>query len=241
MDYRDLQSTIKDNIRKIISTRFPNKKSFAERVGIDKTTVYQAVDRPSKRHFTLPHLFRISQKLDIPVYNLLAEEPLAPVSRVDDMTRRVLDYSDRFEMVPEIEPVACGNLANLAGKHIIGYRVFGKDLLKTTFKPFITRASGDSMHPTISEGDIILFDRNPDKLINPRDRSIYLVNTTPFGEEISLTIKRALIKSRDLWLFPDNNQYRAEAIEMAERSSPLQYILGIAIWIGKELVNTSRP
>ena len=236
MDYRELQNTIKDNIRKIISTRFPNKKSFAERVGIDKTTVYQAVDHPSKRHFTLPHLFRISQKLQIPVYNLLSEEPLMPASRVDDMRRQVLDYGDGFEMVPEIEPVACGNLAHVDGEHITGYRVFAKELLKATFKPFVTRASGDSMHPTILEGDLILFDRNPDKLITPKDRSIYLVNTTPFGEELSLTIKRALIKSRDLWLFPDNNLYRAEAIEMAERSSPLQYILGVAIWIGKELV-----
>jgi SOS-response transcriptional repressor LexA len=236
MDYEKIQDTVKNKIRKIIKDQFSNKKEFAQLVGIDKTTIYQAIDTPSKRDFTLHHLFLIARSLKVPLYNLLFEGHLIPEQDVQGMLKKVHEFKDKFQMVPEIEPVACGNLSHLAGNHIIDYRVFNRLYLKDTFKPFITRASGDSMHPTISEGDLVLFDRNPDKLINPTDENIYLANTTPFSEDISLTIKRVLVKKNTLWLLPDNPGYRAQEIEMDEKSSPVQYILGIAIWVGKELI-----
>jgi phage repressor protein C with HTH and peptisase S24 domain/DNA-binding Xre family transcriptional regulator len=235
MTYDELQGVIKVNIRRIIADRFRNKKQFAQSVGIDKATIYQAVDVPSKKDFTLNHLNLISEALDIPVYDLLATEKLIPGTRVDEILEKSSTFKEEFRLVPEIEPVACGNLSNITADHIVGYRVFGRPYLRDTFKPFITRTLGDSMAPTIAEGDQVLFDRNPDKLIKPADTQIYLINTTPFGEELSLTIKRSIIKENDLWLFPDNKDYRPEVIEMAEKSSPLQYILGVAIWIGKEL------
>jgi len=237
MTYAELQSAIKENVRRIISSRFPNKKAFAERVGIDKTTVYQAVETPSKRDFTLPHLHRISRRLDIPIYNLLSPEPLLRESVIQEALRS----HERFEMVPQIDAVACGNLAHLSGDQIIGYRAFPRELLAAAFKPFVTRATGDSMHPTISPGDLVLFDRNPDRLIRPNNEHIYLINTTPYSEELSLTVKRAKLKGRDLWLFPDNTAYRADVIEMDDKSSPLQFVLGVAVWIGRELDRTRRP
>jgi len=235
MTYDELQDVIKNKIRIIITDRFRNKKQFAQTVNIDKATVYQAVDIPSKRDFTLNHLYLISEALHIPIYNLLSPETLIPGPQVDEILNKCAEFKEQFQLVPEIEPVACGNLSNIMADHIVGYRVFSTTYLRDTFKPFVTSTLGDSMAPTISEGDQVLFDRNPDKLVKPADTHIYLVNTTPFGEELSLTIKRAIIKENDLWLFPDNNRYRPEVIETDEKSSPLQYILGVAIWIGKEL------
>lgn len=235
MTYSELQNIIKDKIRHIIDSRFSNKKEFAQFVKIDKATIYQAVDIPSKKDFTLNHLFSISERLDIPIFNLLHPEPLLPQTRVDERVGKAQEFKDEFEMVPEIEAVACGHLSNISARNIINYKVFNRRFLQDTFKPFITRASGDSMFPTFSEGDLILFDRNPDKLSQPHDSHIYMINATPFSEELSLTIKRAIIRENDLWLIPDNSQYRTETIEMGEKSSPLQYILGKAIWVGKEL------
>lgn len=235
MIYSEFQDIIKNKIRNIIESRFSNKKEFAQFVGIDKATIYQAVDIPSKKDFTLNHLFSIAERVKIPVYNLLHPESLIPGSRVDELVNKAQEFRDQFRMVPEIEAVACGHLSNISADHIIHYKVFNRQYLKDTFKPFITRASGDSMFPTFSEGDLILFDRNPDKLINPHDDHIYIINTSPFSEDLALTIKRAIIKENDLWLIPDNSQYRTETIEMDEKSSPLQYILGVAIWVGKEL------
>jgi len=235
MGYEKIQNIIKNKIRKIIKDQFSNKKEFAELVGIDKTTIYQIVDIPSKRDFTLHHMHLMARGLKIPLYNLLSEGLLIPENELQDRLKKAHEFKDKFEMVPEIEPVACGNLSHISGNHIIDYRIFNRHYLKDTFKPFITRASGDSMHPTVSEGDLVLFDRNPDKLINPTDENIYLANTTPFAEEVSLTIKRVLVKQNTLWLLPDNPGFRAQEIEMDEKSSPVQYLLGIAIWVGKEL------
>ena len=235
MTYSELQNIIKDNIRHIIESRFPNKKEFARFVKIDKATIYQAVDFPSKKDFTLNHLFSVSERLGIPIFNLLHNEPLVPQTQVNERVGKAQEFGDGFEMVPEIEAVACGHLSNISARNIIDYRAFNRRYLKDTFKPFVTRASGDSMFPTFSEGDLILFDRNPDKLIRPHDSHIYMINTTPFSDELSLTIKRAIIRDRALWLIPDNSRYRTETLEMDEKSSPLQYILGRAIWVGKEL------
>jgi SOS-response transcriptional repressor LexA len=235
MTYSELQNIIKDKVRQIIESRFPNKKEFARFVGIDKATIYQAVDIPSKKDFNLNHLFSMARSLNIPIFDLLHPEPLIPVSQVDERVKNAQEFRERFLMVPEIEAVACGNLSNISASHIINYRVFDKSFLKGTFKPFITRASGDSMEPTIREGDLVLFDRNPDCLITPSDAHIYIINTTPFSEEISLTMKRVIVKENDVWLIPDNTRYRTEIIEMDDKSSPLQYVLGKAIWIGKEL------
>lgn len=235
MTYSELQDIIKDKIRHIIDSSFSNKKEFAQFVKIDKATIYQAVDIPSKKDFTLNHLFCISEHLEIPIFNLLYPEPLLPQSQADELVGRAQEFQGEFEMVPEIEAVACGHLSNISSRNIINYKVFNRRFLKDTFKPFITRARGDSMFPTFSEGDLILFDRNPDQLIQPHDSHIYMINTTPFSEELSLTIKRAIVRDNDLWLIPDNNQYRTDTIEMDEKSSPLQYILGKAIWVGKDL------
>ena len=235
MTYDELQDIIKNNIRTIIKDRFSNKKEFAKFVGIDRATIYQAVDTPSKRDFNLNHLYLMSRSLNIPLYNLVFSEALTPGSTVDEMMDKAHEFKEKFQMVPEIEPIACGNLSNISANNIIDYKVFNKPYMKETFKPFITRASGDSMEPTIQQGDLVLFDRNPDRLIKPTDAHIYIINTTPFSEDISLTIKRVIVKEKDIWLIPDNTQYRAEIIEMDEKSSPLQYVLGVAIWIGKEL------
>lgn len=235
MTYSELQKVIKDKIREIVHSRFPNKKAFARFVGIDKATIYQALDVPSKKDFNLNHLYAMSRRLDMPLYNLIHPEPLVPASRMDEQVANAREFGDRFVMVPEIQAVACGNLSNITPDHIIDYRAFSQSFLRGTFKPFITRAGGDSMEPTIREGDLVLFDRNPDRLLAPSDAHIYIINTTPFSETLSLTMKRAIVKERDIWLIPDNTRYRTEIIEMDEKSSPLQYVLGQAIWIGKEL------
>ena len=236
MTFSELQEIVKNKIRGIVESRFPNKKEFARFVGIDKATIYQALDIPSKKDFNLNHLNTMARKLDIPVYDFLHPQTLVPVSQMDEMVKNAREFKERFVMVPEIEAVACGNLSNISTDHIIDYRAFDKSFLKGTFKPFITRASGDSMEPTVREGDLVLFDRNPDRLIRPSDAHIYIINTTPFSESLSLTMKRAIVKERDIWLMPDNTRYRTEVIEMDEKSSPLQYVLGQAIWIGKELL-----
>jgi hypothetical protein len=158
-------------------------------------------------------------------------------SQAQEMLNRARQFKENYELVEEIEPIACGNLSNITQQYIVGYKVFEKAFLKGMFKPFLTRASGDSMFPTLWEGDLILFNRDPDKLQRPDPNKIYLVNLTPEGEEPSLTIKRVGFSREDwtLTTVPDNRQYPIGQHEMSHKKSILDYVLGVATWVGKEL------
>ncbi|MCP5106933.1 MAG: S24 family peptidase, partial [bacterium] len=175
--------------------------------------------------------------LGLEPYQLFTTETLIPESRAREMVKKVRDFQENFQLVEEVEPIACGNLSNIANHSIVGYKVFERKFLRGMFKPFLTRASGDSMFPTLGEGDLILFNRDPDKLQNPDPNKIYLVNLTPEEEQPGLTIKRVGLSKTDWTLstFPDNRMYPIERHKMNQKRSVLDYVLGIAAWLGKEL------
>lgn len=212
-----------------------SRKELAHRVNIDATLINSMLR--GERRFNEDQVMAISEALNVEPYRLFTDEPLIPESRAQEMIKMARDFQDNFQLVEEIEPIACGNLSNIANRFIIGYRVFEKKFLKGMFKPFLTRAAGDSMFPTLAEGDLILFNRDPDKLQSPDPNKIYLVNLTPGEEEPSLTIKRVGLSKIEwtLTVFPDNRIYPIEKHKMSEKKSVLDYVLGIATWVGKDL------
>jgi hypothetical protein len=60
---------------------------------------------------------------------------------------------------------------------------------------------------------------------------------TPEEEEPNLTIKRVGFSKEDwtLTIVPDNRLYPIEKFAMSPKKSILDYIIGIAVWVGKEL------
>ncbi len=225
----------RDTILVALKERGWTRKELADRIDIDSTLI-NAMLR-GERRFNEDQLIAIANILDLEPYQLFTQEKLIPESQAKDMMHNALDFKDRYQLVEEIESIACGNLSNLSDQAITGYKVFEKSFLEGTFKPFLTRVSGDSMFPTLSHGDLVLFNRDPEKLKNPDPNKIYLVNLTPDTEEPNLTIKRTGF-SKENWLLtiiPDNRQYPIESLVMNQKKSLLDYILGIAVWVGKEL------
>lgn len=232
MEYlKDFRDIVVDTLKKRGWTR----KELAQRIDIDSTLI-NAMLR-GERRFNEDQVIAIANVLNLQPYHLFTTEKLIPESRVKETMRKALVFKDRFQLVEEIESIACGNLSNISQQAIIRYKVFEKSFLKGMFKPFLTRASGDSMYPTLSEGDLILFNRDPDKRQNPDPNKIYLVNLTPEEEEPNLTIKRVGFSKEDwtLTIVPDNRLYSIEKFAMSPKKSILDYIIGIAVWVGKEL------
>lgn len=232
MEYlKDFREIVIDTLKKRGWTR----KELAQRIDIDSTLI-NAMLR-GERRFNEDQVIAIANVLNLQPYHLFTPEKLVPESRVKEIMRKALEFKDRFQLVEEIEPIACGNLSNISQQEIIRYKVFEKSFLKGMFKPFLTRASGDSMYPTLSEGDLILFNRDPDKRQSPDPNKIYLANLTPEEEEPNLTIKRVGFSKEDwtLTIVPDNRLYPIEKFAMSPRKSILDYIIGIAVWVGKEL------
>lgn len=214
-----------------------SRKELAQRINIDATLINSMLR--GERRFNEDQVVAIASALGMEPYQLFTSRKLIPEGQAQEMIRRAQEFKDRYQLVEEIEPIACGNLSNIPDNSITGYKVFEKEYLRGMYKPFLTRASGDSMFPTLSDGDLILFNRDPDKLQHPDPNRIYILNLTPEEEEPSLTIKRVRF-SREEWtltIFPDNRQYEIETTPMSSKHSILDYILGIAQWIGKDLVN----
>ncbi len=212
-----------------------SRKELAQRIDIDATLINSMLR--GERRFNEDQVVAIAGVLNMEPYQLFTPEKLVPEAQAQGMIKKAREFKDRYQLVEEIEPVACGNLSNISEQSIIDYKVFEKTYLRGMFKPFLTRASGDSMYPTLSDGDLILFNRDPDKLQNPDPNRIYMMNLTPEEEEPNLTIKRAGF-SKENWMltvFPDNRQYSIEKYQLSQKKSILDYILGIAAWVGKEL------
>jgi transcriptional regulator with XRE-family HTH domain len=212
-----------------------SRKDLAQRIDIDQTLINSMLR--GERRFNEDQVVAIAGALKMEPYQLFTSEKLVPENQVQEILKRAKEFKDNYELVEEIEPIACGNLSNISEQSIIGYKVFEKHFLKGMFKPFLTRASGDSMFPTLSEGDLLLFNRDPDKLQNPNPNRIYLVNLTPEQEEPSLTIKRVGLSKEEwtLTIVPDSRLYPIETYSMSHKKSVLDYVLGVAAWVGKEL------
>jgi transcriptional regulator with XRE-family HTH domain len=212
-----------------------SRKELAKRIDIDPTLINSMLR--GERRFNEDQVAAISQALGMEPYQLFTPEPMVPEAQAMVMMKKAQEFKDNYQLIEEIEPIACGNLSHISEQSITGYKVFEKEYLRGMFKPFLTRASGDSMYPTLSDGNLILFDRDPDKLQLPDPNRIYMVNLTPGEETPNLTIKRASF-SKENWMitiYPDNRQYSIEKHKMEQKSSVQDYILGVATWVGKEL------
>lgn len=217
-----------------------SRKELAQRINIDATLINSMLR--GERRFNEDQVVAISSVLGLEPYQLFTPQKLIPEGQAREMIRRAQEFKERYQLVEEIEPIACGNLSNIPDNSVTGYKVFEKEYLRGMYKPFLTRASGDSMFPTLSDGDLILFNRDPDKLQNPDPNRLYMLNLTPEEEEPSLTIKRVRF-SREEWtltIFPDNRQYEIGLTSMSRKHSILDYILGVAAWVGKDLVNSEQ-
>jgi transcriptional regulator with XRE-family HTH domain len=232
MEYlKTFRDIVVDELRK----RDWSRKDLAQRINIDATLINGMLR--GERRFNEDQVVAISNALNLEPFQLFTSEKMVPESHFQEMIKQAREFKENYELVEEVEPIACGNLSNISQQYIVGYKMFEKTFLKGMFKPFLTRASGDSMFPTLSDGDLILFNRDPDKLQRPDPNKIYLLNLTPESEEPSLTIKRVGL-SREDWILtvvPDNRQYPIEQQKLIPKKSILDYILGVAAWVGKEL------
>jgi transcriptional regulator with XRE-family HTH domain len=227
--------TFREIVIEELKKREWSRKELAHRINIDATLINSMLR--GERRFNEDQVAAIAGALGMEPYQLFTSEKLIPEGQAREMIRRAQEFKDQYQLVEEIEAIACGNLSNIPDRSITAYKVFEKNYLRGMYKPFLTRASGDSMFPTLSDGDLILFNRDPDQLQSPDPNRMYMLNLTPEEEEPNLTIKRVRF-SREEWtltIFPDNRQYEIGNYEMSRKHSILDYILGVAAWVGKEL------
>ena len=157
---------------------------------------------------------------------------------VDEKTlARIIDdlsgsgVGDDFVMVPRFDAAASAGPGAISGRdRVVDRLAFRLDWIKSELRLPLAglvalSARGDSMAPTIGEGDILLVDGGQEKL---SDGGIFVILR---GED--LVVKRVQITAEGYLLVSDNPRYRPEPMRAGEESGPR--VIGRVVWIGHKL------
>jgi len=175
---------ISDKIKQIRRTHYLNQTEFANRIGVTQGAVSQWENGLTRPNFD--QLRAISAAFGISVNDIIdeTEEP-----------RRDFDAINiRRSAVPILGTIACGQRIT-PDTTPEGYA----DLPDGIHADFALRCKGDSMEPTLKDGDIILIRRQPEV----ENGQIAAVNVN--GET---TLKRVYFRSDGLHLIADNPGYQ---------------------------------
>ncbi|MDH5637737.1 MAG: S24 family peptidase, partial [Nitrospinota bacterium] len=116
------------------------------------------------------------------------------------------------------------------GDKVIDRIAFRLDWLKSELRLpvgglVVVRARGDSMEPTIDEGDILLVDSSQERLT---DGGIFVILR---GED--LVVKRIQTTADGFLLVSDNQRYSPEPVRATEDEGPR--VIGRVVWVGHRL------
>lgn len=175
---------ISDKIKQIRRTHYLNQTEFANRIGVTQGAVSQwenGLTRPN-----LDQLRAISAAFNISVSDIVDET---------EQPRRDLDAINiRRSAVPILGTIACGQRIT-PDTTPEGHA----DLPDGIRADFALRCKGDSMEPTLKDGDIILIRNQPEV----ENGQIAAVNVN--GET---TLKRVYFRGDGLHLIADNPGYQ---------------------------------
>lgn len=132
-----------------------------------------------------------------------------------------------YLLLPRLEArAAAGPGPGLASDHVVDYLAFSEAYLSASLRRrpaalALIEASGDSMEPTIRDGELLLVDTD---MREPQPGRIYVL-----ALDETLLVKRLQVRmDRSILVLSDNPAYEAEVIR-PETNQPLR-ILGQVVW-----------
>lgn len=229
--------------RLLLAANVRTPSDFAKILGIKQQSVSSA---RARKQLPLTWVAEISER-----YNISADWLLygtGQMHRGEDVPassplEQCLD-AERYRLVPLLESrVTAGPEGEILYEEAADYLPFkrwwlekmvgrGEHRLK---RLVLVRVRGDSMSPTINQGEIALVDTDESERVQILDARIYLV-VTPDG---AVTIKRVILKKDNgqiklLCLSDNTASYRPTSFDLAPSHQLKEYVLGRVRWVGKE-------
>ncbi|MDH7513511.1 MAG: S24 family peptidase [Clostridiales bacterium] len=201
-----MNMSIRENIRKEIAKLGygTNLTKFCRDKGLNVAYLNQFLN--GKRRYNEDLINKIAKALNIPAYQLLADEPLIPYSQIKKHTEppEAVDLIKFF-----LEPLPLGPGVEISDFPPNDYIPFPKKWLPKGYKSDPDRivsfpTTGISMKPTIMPGSIVWIDRMD---VQPREGEIYafwLERTN------AVTIKRLIKISRGRYCIIDGDNRNEE-------------------------------
>lgn len=176
---------ISETIKQIRKTHYLNQTEFANRIGVTQGAVSQWENGLTRPNFD--QLRAISAAFNMSVDDIVAQ--------LNDEPQRELDAINiRRGTVPILGTIACGQRIT-PDTTPEGYA----DLSDGIRADFALRCKGDSMEPTLKDGDIVLIRKQPEV----ENGQIAAVNVN--GET---TLKRVYFRGDGLHMIADNPGYQ---------------------------------
>lgn len=140
------------------------------------------------------------------------------------------DHDPEFTEIPRYEVHAsAGAGALVEAERLRDHLVFRTSWLRDTLRVALNKlalisAKGDSMQPTICEGDVLLVERDPERLI---EGAIYVLEM----DEMLMVKRVQLLADGTLLISSDNPRYKPDSIPKGRRSDVR--IFGRVRWAGR--------
>lgn len=204
-----------------------SQAELARRVGITQPSVNAIYSGDTKRP---KDLRKIALALDTTEAWLLGETSDASDGALTALDREGMADRLGLHLVPEVDTGwAMGEGAFLDVIEHTGFRAFDREWLRAVSSGkldalFVAHGDGDSMEPTLHDGDVVLIDRSQ-RTIEKQDR-IWAVTVGGLG-----TIKRiAKLPDGSYELGSDNHRVRTRVVQADEF-----HVVGRVVWIGRRI------
>jgi len=236
--------TIAERIKFLYEKSGLTQPEFANRIGIHKNTLIKYMrGESSPQSDTLEKIvamFKVN-----PTWLLTGEgEPFEkPKKQPGHVAESEIEYLiEEHTMIPLLDTeVAADVVGTWPTEKIVDYYPFKRVWLRkisgsSEEKPkrfVLLRCRGDSMSPTINNGEVMLVDTNLNRRIEIEDNAIYIVRR----EDDTIAVKRVVQKGPNVLLcLSDNINYKPFTIKIESEKTIQDYIIGRVLWIGRELV-----
>lgn len=211
-----------------IQAGYENAKDFAERMGINPTS-YRAYENNQNMYAKLAHEF--ADRLNVPAKWLLKGGDLehgVVVEAEDQFTLQAKEMG--LSLIPELElGYSMGGGSVFSDYQRRGVVPFQRDWLRgfmrgTFADLFVARGTGDSMQPTLLDGDLVLID-TAQKRIDQQDR-IWALSYGDLG-----MIKRVRRLPGGTYRIMSDNP----AVSPIDAADEEMHVVGRVVWIGRTM------
>ena len=211
-------------LRSLRESRGLTQKQVAKALGVTEVSVsrYESQDQ----RLTLPLLLQLARVLRCSVAEIAGEKTFAAPAR-----RTGPELGEEFALLPSFDLRASAGGGAIFDREREAARVaFRRQWLKSVSNApldqlVVIEADGDSMEPSIHDGDHMLVDRTQ---TNPRRDGIYVINWDGHINVKRVTTdpaRKRIVISSDNPKYPPNEAVRPDEVA----------VLGRVIWIGRRL------
>jgi phage repressor protein C with HTH and peptisase S24 domain len=190
--------SFRETIKKLRQRDNKSQKDIADKLGVSQVSIFNL--EAGKINVTDEYIRKYAELYNVDPMDLLKENPDIPSIRIED---------SRIDIISAIP--CCGN-GNEVTEEVIGTFRLPNDKFKaiTSSNPSnckMLQVSGDSMQPTINDGDFVIVDTSH---IDIGD-GIYLIRSLS-----GLVVKRIQVKFDNIAVLSDNPLYQPVTASMGE-------------------------